>query len=90
MNLGLWNYATFEIGITGLRPFKNWDYGITGPPHPGPLTGPYFYTIYYIKTVSKEVLFSICRRENGMKTKISKIKAGAAKYILWHARLTLP
>ena len=27
----------FEIGITGLHPFRYRDYGITGPP----LTGPY-------------------------------------------------
>ena len=25
-----------KIGITGLHPFRNWDYGITRPPYGGP------------------------------------------------------
>ncbi len=34
--LGFWDFTLFEIGITGLRRFWNWDYGITGPPLWGP------------------------------------------------------
>ncbi len=34
--LGLWDFTLFEIGITGLRLFSNWDYGITGHPLWGP------------------------------------------------------
>ncbi len=41
--LGLWDFTLFEIGITGLRLFWNWDYGITGPPYGGPLYSTYVW-----------------------------------------------
>ena len=37
--LGLWDFILFEIGITGLRRFWNWDYGITSTGLP--VWGPY-------------------------------------------------
>ena len=37
LKLGLWDSTPFKIGIMGLHPIWNWDYGITGPPLWGPL-----------------------------------------------------